>query len=156
MGVKMQKIYWFIATWFLVVSMLQISLGSAEEMPSLSTADYVGIWSGKTSQGFPISLKIENINSKVVVTQLGYKIILEGLAWGWDKTTNKLDEPWLISADVINRKFNLEEKFPSCIIELSGDFISTSLLNGTLKETSVHPMDIVTAIGKVTYTAAKE
>lgn len=150
----MKKEFWITTICFLIVSVLLVNKGTAEKMPALATY-YVGNWSGKTSQGYPIELKIENINGKCIVTQLRYKIKLEGLAWGWSKTLDRLS-PQPVSAKCVSYEFSYKGKFGSNLIELTGYFVSASMLKGTLKETNIYPVDIITAVGEVTYTATKE
>ncbi len=150
----MKKKYLVTTICFLLANVLLVSRGSAEKAPALSTY-YIGRWSGTTSQGLPIRLIIENVNGRAVVTKLGYKIELEGIAWGWSKTIDRL-KPQTIRARIISFEFSYKGKFDLNVVEITGHFVSASLLKGTLRETSIYPVDIVTAVGEVTYTATKE
>jgi hypothetical protein len=150
----MRQLCWVTAICFLGY-LVPVNLNYAQETPALSISDYIGTWSGKTSQGFPIALTIEDINGHAVVTKLGYKITLEGMAWGWQKTVNRLI-PRSVVAYVINGKFSFEGLFLENPVELMGEFVNASQLTGTLKESNVFPGGIITAAKEVTYTATKE
>jgi hypothetical protein len=154
MSVEMKKICWVTAICFLLVTVMLADFGYAEMRPALSSY-YIGNWSGTTSQGLPIRLKIEDIDGATVVTQLGYEIILEVMARGWSKTVDRL-EPQPIWVKFTAYEFSYKERFDLYSVELTGYFVSSSLLKGTLKETNIYPVDIIIAAGEVTYTAKKE
>ena len=136
-----------------VVAEEKPSLSSYEKQPSLNSY-YVGDWFGETSQGHPIRLKIKDIDGKIVVTQLAYKMKLKGLSLGWEKTVDRL-KPQNISAVVGFYDFKFKGKVEFNKIELTGTFQNASLLEGTLKEINIFPVNIVTAIGEVKYRARK-
>jgi hypothetical protein len=151
----MRKFFLLTLICFLGLQLLLVNQNTAQEAPVLTTSDYVGSWSGTTSQGFPISLEIEDLRGHAVVTKLGYKITLEGMAWGWSKTSDMLI-PRSIVAYVMNNKFHFTGYFLDNPIEITGEFVTPTQIQGSLKESNVFPGGVVTAKGDVTYVATRE
>ena len=109
---------------------------------------FIGNWSGTTSQNYPISFKIENIGECVGVTQMKYKIYLQGQGWSVTKEgTLTFNTP----IEIINRKFN----YSGYSLQVNGVFSNSTKLTGNLKASHTHPQGLGTASSPVTYSANK-
>lgn len=120
---------------------------------SLSTSDYVGEWSGTTSQEYPVSLKVENSSGKATVTDISYKIKIRGPSWS---VTIFPPQGQPISAEVVDGAFTYKDSLSELSLSLRGEFYSASSLRGSLDASWVHPQGLGTAIGKVKFTATKK
>jgi len=126
----------------------------SEEAPPRVAAELVGGWSGETSQGFPISLKIEEVEGKAVVTWVKFNIRMQGPGFG---VTRTMIQPDVISAEVVEGKFQESWSSPGDHSSvLNGEFSSPSSLSGSLRVSHPHPQGYGTAVGEVTYTATKK
>lgn len=129
----------------------------SEESKEFTATELAGDWVGKTSQGFPISLKIEDEDGKAVITELNFEIRVRGPRFAF--TGETLIKP--LSVEVVDGKFH--ETWPAqgsggSPRELKGEFSSPSSLSGSLRESQRHPTrpEYGTAVGEVTYTATKK
>jgi hypothetical protein len=129
----------------------------SEESKELAAAELAGDWVGKTSQGFPISLKIEDVDGKAVITELNFEMRVQGPRFAL--TGETLIKPLLV--EVVDGKFH--ETWPAdgpgaSPRELKGEFSSPSSLSGSLRESHRHPTrpEYGTAVAEVTYTATKK
>ncbi|MBD3308751.1 hypothetical protein GF339_20245 [candidate division KSB3 bacterium] len=126
----------------------------ASEDTDYDPAAYIGEWSGKTVQGFPINLKIEEMSGKAVVTQVDFSIKMTGT--GWSATTT-MPQPLSISAEISNGAFHYTGSLGhNSPFVLTGTFTNASEITGNVQATNVHPQGIGTAVGRTDYTATKQ
>ncbi len=133
-----------------VILLLPCALGlfahavEAQEPAPAAGVSYAGDWSGTTSEGFPISLKVEGDS----VTQIQYKITHRGLGW---RATTTLYDPVPISAVIRDGKV----EHSNSTLSLTGVFASDTSMTGTLRTTHAHPQGLGTGVGDVTFSATK-
>jgi hypothetical protein len=111
-----------------------------------------GLFSGTTSQDYPISVRVEERGGELVVTEIKYTI--EMAASGWSVTT-ELVQPETIEAIITDGRFSYSTETPDGTEEISGAFAGDEGLSGRLKCTHVHPQGLGTATGDVTFTASR-
>jgi len=114
---------------------------------------YVGNWSGTTSQNKPINITIQNINGRVQITSITITVHMVGNVWSADEKRTLNSTPGL--AEVRNGKFSFSI---SNFFELDGTFSSESSLSGNFRATADPPFNCSTcgpATASGTYTASK-
>ncbi len=122
---------------------------TAREKQALTTSDCVGVWQGKTDQGFPMTLWVEDQDGTAIVTQVQFAIEMYARDF---KVKQTLEMPRPITARVVEGAFQYASEQPaSGSLELTGEFHSPSELSGTLMATNVHPQGLGTAVGQVGY-----
>lgn len=131
---------------FFILLLLLESAAHCEDN-KISIADYIGNWSGKTSQGHPISFKVENVAGVATVTGVKYILKMTGSSYSSTKTRY---QPAAIKAKIIYGKFEHSGEF-----DFSGSFVKKNVIEGILKEVNVHPQGYGKAVGNVTYSASK-
>ena len=118
-----------------------------EPEPAVSRdLQYVGNWSGTTSQGKAIGFTIENRNGTATVTD--YSITVNVSGSGWSATEIKFGS---ISAAVSNGKF----AYSSSSFDLSGSFSSSGMVSGDFETVSAGPPGYSNGSASGTYSAAK-
>ena len=114
--------------------------------------EYIGEWSGTTSQGYSIDLKVEEIGGIVGVTQVEFKLSMYYSGWNsWSCTTGgtlKFGPP----LKIVDNKFD-ESGYD---LSIDGVFTDPNTLSGNISGSNTHPQYLTTAHGSATYNASKK
>jgi hypothetical protein len=120
--------------------------------PDTPQSPFVGEWKGHTDQGFPIKVKIRNIDNTDKIVEIGYWITLTD---DKDETTRSVLPYRSVSAVVEEGKFTCTADFiHSDSLILTGTFIGDTL-SGDLQVSYIHPADSSIFDGEVTYKATR-
>ncbi len=139
---------------FMIISALFIMLvagcskdsSTGPESASDNALQYVGSWSGTTSQSKSISLKVSDRSGKGVVTSVTITMRVSGS--GWSATETKFSNG---SAEIKNGKFD----YSASGLKISGTFSSASSLSGSFSNTSAGPPGYGNGSASGTFTARK-
>jgi len=112
-----------------------------------AVSNFVGNWSGTTSQNYPISFIVENVGGIVGVTQVDYKIDCQGTGWSATTGGTLIFNPYV---EIANGEFD----YSSSTFSVDGTF-NPPTLSGELGASITHPQGLGTAIGSATYSATK-
>ena len=145
-----------VVAFFIVIALVKILL---------SPSGYIGNWSGKTEQDIPITLKIENVDGKIMVTQVEYNIVIKTQ---YGRATKSTVKPEAISAEVIDSAFSYETSQFDVVftgisgrfgfmatVTITGKFTSGSLLKGSIQTIHIDP-NVNFRANSATYTAKKQ
>ena len=138
----MKKI--FIGLLFLLTLIIAIGIVSAEN-------ELAGIWTGKSSQGFDIRLKIDDQNGELVVTDMQFKINMTGVSW---EATSIIHSTGKIGT-LQNETFTYESKNENEEYQLIGEFCGNEFqgkLDMNVKRADAYRK----AYGRTTFTLRKE
>lgn len=137
---------------FVVLSISIFLLNCSKDSPtspnsnSSNDLQYVGSWSGTTSQSKSISLNVTNSGGKAIVSSVTITMRVSGS--GWSATETKFSNG---SAEIKNGKFD----YSASGLKVTGTFSCSSSLSGNFSNTSSGPPGYGSRSASGTYTASK-
>ena len=146
----MKTIFRFLIIWSLLFTIFTNCSKDSPTSPTSSNnsndLQYVGSWSGTTSQSKSISLKVIDSGGKAIVSSITITMRVSGS--GWSATETKFSNG---SAEIKNGKFD----YSASELNVSGTFSSSSSLSGNFSNTSPGPPGYGSGSATGTYTASK-